>query len=250
MFKSWLDYRNFATSVMRERRYIRTPPQMQYVSEVLHTCASRQETLAAKTRLWRAQLGTDLVAFNSADGRMRVFLPTALKPERMKPLIDQAREGRANPKGIPYLYLATHQETAVAEVRPWIGLDVTVAVFELSREIHIVDAIADDQRTMTYSGEPEPEERERAVWLDIDHAFSHPVTSAEDTAGYAPTQVIAEFFRENGFDGIAYGSSLGPGHNVVLFDVSAASLVDAEVVQIRGVKFEYLLVATVKHESV
>lgn len=134
----------------------------------------------------------------------------------------------------------------MAEVRPWIGSYVTVATFELSREVHVVNAVADDQRTMAYSGQPEPEERERAVWLDIDHAFSHPVTSEDDTAEYAPTQVLAEFFRENRLDGIAYGSSLGPGHNVVLFDMTIAVLLDANVVSIRGVKLDYLPVATVK----
>jgi hypothetical protein len=163
----------------------------------------------------------------------------------MKPLVDRAREGRTNPKGIPYLYLATHQEIAVAEVRPWIGSDVTVAVFELIREVRLINTVAEDRRSISYPHEPEPEERERAVWLDIDHAFSHPVTSQDDTADYAPTQVLAEFLRDSGFGGILYGSSLGSGHNVVLFDISAAELVESDVVQISGVKFEYLRVATV-----
>jgi RES domain-containing protein len=39
----------------------------------------------------------------------------------MKPIPKWQGEGRANPRGIPVLYLATHRETALAEVRPWIG---------------------------------------------------------------------------------------------------------------------------------
>lgn len=39
----------------------------------------------------------------------------------MKPLSNSASEGRANPKGIPYLYVATDKETAMSEVRPSLG---------------------------------------------------------------------------------------------------------------------------------
>ena len=35
---------------------------------------------------------------------------------------------------------------------------------------------------------------------------------------------MAELFKTNGFDGIAYRSWLGPGHNVALFDLGAANL--------------------------
>jgi hypothetical protein len=104
----------------------------------------------------------------------------------MKPLRDRAREGRANPKGIPYLYLATHQDTAMAEVRPWVGSYVSVAQFVLKRDVRIVDCIASDRRFILYSQEPDPEERERAVWRDIDRGFSQPVTSGDDGANYAP----------------------------------------------------------------
>jgi len=161
----------------------------------------------------------------------------------MKPLCDRAREGRANPKGIPYLYLATHQDTAIAEVRPWIGSHVSVAQFTLKRDVRVVNCVTDDHRIVVYSREPEPQERERAVWRDIDRAFSQPVTSGDDTADYAPTQTIAEFFRVNGLDGTAYGSSLGPGHNVALFDMGAAALMSCGLLQIRGVTLDSCVAA-------
>jgi len=161
----------------------------------------------------------------------------------MKPLPDRAREGRANPKGIPYLYLATHEDIAVAEVRPWIGSYVSIAQFVLNRDVRVVNCVTDDHRIMAYSREPEPEERERAVWQDIDRAFSRPMTSGDDTADYAPTQVIAEFFRENDLDGVAYGSSLGLGNNVALFDPGVARLVNCGLVEIGDVKLKLTLAA-------
>ncbi|MFZ0569740.1 MAG: RES domain-containing protein [Rhodomicrobium sp.] len=44
----------------------------------------------------------------------------------MKPIPNWLSEGRANPRGIPYLYLASTRDTALAEVRPWIGSHITV----------------------------------------------------------------------------------------------------------------------------
>jgi hypothetical protein len=41
-----------------------------------------------------------------------------------------------------------------------------------------------------------------AVWKDIDRALAQPVTDDHDTADYVPTQVLAEAFREHGFDGV------------------------------------------------
>jgi hypothetical protein len=53
-----------------------------------------------------------------------------------------------------------------------------------------------------------PEERDKAIWYAIDQAFRRPVlVFGDELSNYAPTQVIAEFFKKNGFDGIAYQSA-------------------------------------------
>ena len=73
----------------------------------------------------------------------------------------------------------------------------------------------------------------------IDEAFARPVTPADDLADYAPTQIIAELFKVHGFDGIAYRSSLGPGHNIALFDLDAANLTNCFLWQVEAVKFKF-----------
>ena len=50
-------------------------------------------------------------------------------PERMKPLAGWAREGRADLKGILYLYLAAAKDPALAEVRPRLGSMISLGVF-------------------------------------------------------------------------------------------------------------------------
>jgi RES domain-containing protein len=157
----------------------------------------------------------------------------------MKPLRDRAFEGRVNPKGIPFLYVATQEETAVAEVRPWVGAFVSVAKLTTARELRLINFTSDDHRIMLYFNEPDAPERECAVWRDIDRAFSRPVVAGDDAAGYVPTQIVAEVFRQHGFDGVAYRSSLGPGHNIAFFDLDAAAILNRSLVEIRSVKVEY-----------
>src|SRR3546814_9987253 len=55
-------------------------------------------------------------------------------PERMRPLADRATEGRANPKGIPMLYLCSSKDAAMSEVRPWLGSMVSLGHFEIRSE--------------------------------------------------------------------------------------------------------------------
>lgn len=50
-----------------------------------------------------------------------------------------ANHGRANPTGIPYLYLGSMPDTAISEIRPHTGEIATVAEFEIPAVLIIVD---------------------------------------------------------------------------------------------------------------
>jgi hypothetical protein len=86
--------------------------------------------------------------------------------------------------------------------------------------------------------EPDAQERERAVWADIDRAFSTPVNPSDDLADYAPTPIVAELFRDRGLDGIGYRSALGDGHNVALFDIDSVELASCVLADVTDVKFK------------
>src|SRR5690242_18366035 len=141
-------------------------------------------------------------------------IPVAHSPERMKPIPAKATDGRANPRGIPCLYLATKKDTAVLEIRPLIGSSVSVAQFMVLRELRLVDC-SSERRDISLKRwlEPEnlltPEEIEKAVWFDINAAFSKPVERGDNSIEYVPTQILAEAFKRHDFDGIAYKSSYG-----------------------------------------
>lgn len=115
----------FQHSVEKNARYVRDADVEHFLAAVRKTGKTRSDHIENGTYLWRAQLGHDWRTCNDPDEH-EWEEEAPYSPERMKPLKDRAREGRANPKGIPYLYLATAKETALAEVRPWVGSKVSV----------------------------------------------------------------------------------------------------------------------------
>ena len=234
-FKSYQSYKNFSESVSREWRYARSSEQEEFLATLLETSESRKEIIPESTILWRAQIGHDWRSVNVDDEQSEETCPYS--PERMKPLTYQASEGRANPKGIPVFYLATHLKTAVAEVRPWVGALVSVGQLKLARPLTVVDFSKEERRLILYGSEPDAPERERAVWRDMNYAFSRPVTQNDFVADYAPTQIIAELFRQHGYDGIGYKSSLGNGSNLALFDFNVAEVINCTLFQVEAVDF-------------
>ncbi len=58
-------------------------------------------------------------------------------------------------------------------------------------------------------------------------------------ADYVPTQVLAELFKNNDFDGVAYGSALGNGLNIVLFDLATARLCSCTLFETTSIRFSF-----------
>jgi len=127
----------------------------------------------------------------------------------------------------------------MSEVRPGVGSSISVAQFKTNRNLRVVDFASDIGPFNVYFEEPEPAAREASVWSDMNRAFSEPVMPNESVADYAPTQILSELFKSEGYDGLMYKSSLGSGHNVVLFDCDAADLVNCALYEARTVTFEF-----------
>lgn len=110
-----------------------------YIDDVVRNAASRTVIYSAGTSLWRAQRGckermeeipvegSTVVWKDNVDGCGRPYKCLPFHAERMKPELEKAREGRINSKGIPCLYLATHEDTAMSEVRPWHAARISLA---------------------------------------------------------------------------------------------------------------------------
>ena len=237
-FESWESYFKFAHSVRRKARHVFEDHVDKFLEKVIATSEKRKRELPIGRFLWRAQQGDhwEDVCIDGETFPDQQPLP----PDRMKPLLYTAREGRVNPKGIPCLYLATDKDTAMAEIRPWIGSYISVGQFRTLRNFVLVDCSVEHARSfILYHTEPDPAKREEAVWAEIDKAFSEPVDVDESSAEYAPTQILTEAFRKHGFDGVVYKSRLGKGLNVALFDINAAELVNCCLYKVESLEFKF-----------
>lgn len=124
----------------------------------------------------------------------------------------QIRDARSNPKFICYLYVAESPTTAVYEVRPILYNAVNVAGIEVKEPLCIANIAVDIDLSP---------EKEKSVdeWLlgFVQSAFSSPTNNPDD---YIPPQIIAEFYRHLGYDGIRYSSSLHKGgYNLTIYNV-------------------------------
>lgn len=236
-FRSWNSYWAFATAIQHRTRFIHDRRVRTFLSTIAKTIDSRTITLPVNRLAWRAQLGHDWEE-REQDGH-KYEEPVPFRSERMKPIPFSAHEGRVNPRGIPCLYAANNKETAVAEVRPWLGALVSVARLKVKRELKLVDCVRDDGISHEiWFEEPPPEERNQIVWRAIGHAFSDPVSPDPAIAEYAPTQVLAEQFKSLGFDGVVYQSRLSKGTNLAVFDLEAFSVLDVHLIPVKGVSYE------------
>jgi hypothetical protein len=237
-FKSWTDFDTFSNSVKRKARFVHERRVITFLNTLLETSNKRHHRISAGKYVWRAQLGCAFEEHTQDDAAWKESV--AFPPVRMKPLPHVAHEGRVNPKGIPCLYVSSNKETAMAEVRPWVGSSVSVGQLQTMRDLTLIDfSQRHDSKFNFYFEEPPPAEREKHIWEQVDRAFSTPVTSDMATAEYVPTQVIAEFFKQKGFDGIVYKSQLGPGFNIALFDLEVASVVNCCLYTAKSVSFMY-----------
>ncbi len=244
-FNSWQSFWNFSEKISHDTRYIYDSETIEFIDEVIKTSESRVKAFLKGRNFCRAQIGSVTQTIyddeNIEIGEKRYPHP----PERMFPLPFSAGEGRVNPKGIPYLYLATDWETAMSECRPWVGLEISVGKFTINRNLKIVDCSQNHSSNPIFFDikkgiyEPEASEREKAVWAHIGNAFSTPVNHSEAHAHYAPTQIIAEAFKKHGYDGIAYKSMLGKGFNIALFNINDADLMKSHLFEVKNVNFEF-----------
>ena len=151
--------------------------------------------------------------------------------------------GRANPIGIPYLYLADNVETCVAEIRPSNGSKINIAKFSLIKEVNLLD-ITEPRKKASFMVLEEEELRLSLKYIDLLEVFSEvlsiPILPHNSNLDYIPTQFLCEYFKTIcKYDGIIFKSSFGHGCNIVLFNEEC----------VRGEEnIEYLRVSKISHE--
>ena len=137
----------------------------------------------------------------------------------------KSRAGRMNPAGVPYLYLAFDEKTALAETRVAHGQEVTVSQWSPVRDLQVIDLSQALRFVSVFS-----EKRQEYEMVQFIAAFRDEIskTVAHDGSEhfeYVPTQVVSEYFAQaftfgagKRIDGLVYPSAVEDGgKNLVVF---------------------------------
>lgn len=139
-----------------------------------------------------------------------------------------ASQGRANPAGIPYLYLASNPRTAISEIRPHTGDMASVADFTISQDLKIVDLRHPRSTVSPFILYDENEiallRGDIGFLKHLGDELTRPVLPQVAAIDYIPSQYLCEFIKKCGYHGVMYKSSVGDGENLALFVPNLAQI--------------------------
>jgi hypothetical protein len=137
-----------------------------------------------------------------------------------------ASHGRANPAGIPYLYLGSSPLSAISEIRPQTGEIACVAEFRTPHEIKLVDLRSPRKMVSPFLLEDTEDicrMRSDLPFLErLGDELTRPVLPQAAAIDYTPSQYLCEFIKNCGYQGVIYRSSVSNGINLALFDPALA----------------------------
>ena len=155
-----------------------------------------------------------------------------------------ATPGRANPRGIRYLYLCSDDQTPFYEVRPYYLDRVDIGEFLILEDnLKIVDFTEKVNLFKVFYDEGEDVFKQKVKRRVLFDAFSSdlskPLRSFDSELEYIPTQYICEYFKDCGADGIMFQSSVREtGKNLVLFYPEKAECVEVHPYQVDAITID------------
>ena len=143
------------------------------------------------------------------------------------------KSGRANPEGIPFLYLSEETKTTFYETRVIKHDVVTVGEFKIegTAPLYVEDLTDIDLDDLELMDEDVVTLAKRKLLIRVlSKDMSHPMRRFDSTVEYVPTQFICEYVQlTQSVSGIRFSSSVYPeGTNVVIFDPKLMKCVDVK----------------------
>lgn len=232
--KKILNWEEFTNELKHDNRYfpIKAPTQ-EDLKQLLKYVEVSNEKIPSE--LYRARVNEDDKKYETKDmGSPPHLLATA---------------GRANPVGIPYLYVASTIDTAIAEIRPHKSDSITVATIKVKDNLKLAD-LRSPKRTI--SPFMQDEDGLKEIYEDIDYLIhlgkelSKPILPKKARLEYLSSQYLCEFIKHCGFDGVIYKSSVGSGDNYAIFFKEKLEIQSTQLYSVNDVK----IVANKKEDTI
>ena len=218
-------YKVFSEELLHDYRYILSEASQSFLRDILAIANKHFYTeIDEGMILYRARINDE-----KKNGKAVSPSLDARPFAEMKPIPNVVSGGRVNAQNICVLYTADRIGTALAEVRASANQPVTVATFETNKPLKLVKLSQRMDWYKYFLSEPIAKD----FWFNLSYEFSIPTTPGLEYRNYVRTQVIAEYFKSNGYDGIIYRSQFhahedklqaeySDGYNYALFDIASA----------------------------
>ncbi len=140
-------------------------------------------------------------------------------------------EGRCNSAGVPFLYAAKEEQTAIAEVRPLIRSSVSLANVCITRDLNLIDFYYEIDENGIFRVDD-------MLFQCMCLEFSK--LNKGDKRDYLATQYLTSLIEHLGYDGIRFRSSLVEnGTNYVLFNANGYEIKSSKLYRIYDVKYVF-----------
>lgn len=198
-------------------------------TEDLQSIFERLATIHPKgTQFYRARISDEKLRSNKL-GKPPLYLTTP---------------GRANPVGIPYLYVSESEETTLYETRVALHESLTIGKFVANETINLVSLRNIDKlgpiEIMDRGFTLEEFIRCRPYLVKLEQELSTPVRKQDVHLDYLPTQFLCEFIKSLGFDAVEYKSAMNiDGYNLAVFNDWKLECKHAKFVQVKYIKYSY-----------
>lgn len=153
--------------------------------------------------------------------------------------------GRANPIGIPYLYLSNSEETTLYETRVALHEGITIGCFLTKETLNVVSLknIAEygPFEILDRSFEIEEFILVRPYLQRLEQELSKPVRKQDVHLDYLPTQYLCEFIKSLGFDGVEYKSAMNSkGYNLAVFNDFKLDCVESAFYNVTNLRYQWV----------
>ncbi|WP_198555202.1 RES family NAD+ phosphorylase [Siphonobacter sp. SORGH_AS_0500] len=177
--------------------------------------------------------------------RARISDNLLKKSELGKPPKEKTTPGRANPVGIPYLYVSESERTTLYETRVALHEGISIGKFILVQPLNLIslkDIYSYGPFEILDKGFTLEEFIQFRPYLQkLSEELSKPVRKQDVHLDYLPTQYLCEFIKSSlGFDAIEYKSSMNSiGYNLAIFNDSKLACSEVNFYIVKDLEYSW-----------
>lgn len=176
-------------------------------------------------RLVRQHRMVKKLSMNTVLHRVRLGAWPFTIAELGPPPKERVGAGRMNPAGIPYLYLAFDERTALAETRSRERAAATISSWSPTQDLNVIDLVNLPACPSVFSEINREHDLVQFLYAFVNEVAKPVAHDGREHIDYVPTQVVSEYFAQafqygggKRVDGLIYPSSVSEGgRNLVVF---------------------------------